>query len=97
MSALKLTAKAIKATLVVSPDQLAEFTAPAGNAPVPFVIQVGEHRVTGTFNAKSLRRACAMAAEGIGKAVIVQGTLEGDTLDAAGISVSVPPPAAKAS
>ncbi len=92
---VKLTAKALKTTIVITADQIAGFNVPNGSPPVPFVIEVGGRSVTGTFNAKSLRKAIAAAAATPEAKVIVQGTLTaGNVLMDAGISV--PPPKASA-
>ena len=93
---LRLTARSIKCTFIVTPDQLAGFAVPNGSGSVPFVIEIGHRRVSGQFNPKTLRKAIALAAQGIGKAVAIQGNLtETNTLEGAGISVPTPPPAPK--
>jgi hypothetical protein len=81
-----LTAKSLKTTVVIEPEQLLNFLVPVGVKSIPFAIVVGGRNVTGQFNAKSLRRAIAAAQTGPVK-IIVQGVLqEGDVLADAGVS-----------
>jgi hypothetical protein len=83
---LKLSAKAIKTTLVIDPAGLLAATLPPAVARIPFAISVGSRTIRGELNAKSLRRAIA-ALEAGECAVIVQGKLESDdVLTDAGIS-----------
>jgi len=83
---LKLSAKAVKTTLVVDPAGLFGAQVAEGSSRVPFEIAAGGRVVRGEFNGKSLRRAIA-AAEAGDCAVIIQGKLEtGDVLAEAGIS-----------
>jgi len=88
---LKLTAKSLKCTLVISPSELVGIGVPNGTGAVPFVIEVGHRKVTGTFNPKSLRKACVAAAAGATGHVIVQGNLsDTNALESAGIAVTPP-------
>ena len=52
-----LTAKSIKATVVLDAAALLDITVVNGSGPVPFVITAGERTLKGQFNAKTLRRA----------------------------------------
>jgi hypothetical protein len=52
-----LTAKSIKATVVLDAAALLDITVVNGSGPVPFVITAGEQTLKGQFNAKTLRRA----------------------------------------
>lgn len=87
---LRLTARTIKATAVVPAEQLAAVQ-PAGvtGPQTAFAIAIGDGtHIRGAFNSKTLRRALAAIAE-LGAdnvAVVVQGNLIGDRLEAAGIS-----------
>jgi hypothetical protein len=85
---LNLSAKSLKATLVLDPMQIAEVTLPPAAGPQKFRIAVGERRVTGQVNAKGLRRALALIAEHGGEkvAVILQGKLDdGDEISECGL------------
>jgi len=83
---LKLSARSLKTTLVVDQAALIGARVPDGEPRVPFEVTVGNRKVIGEFNAKSLRRAIA-AAEAGDVAVIVQGKREAaDVLADAGIS-----------
>lgn len=84
---LRLSAKSIKATVVLDPAQLAGLVVPNGQPRVGFVIDVAGRAITGEFNAKSLRRAVAAVTEHGAEAVavIAQGKLVGDALEEAGI------------
>jgi hypothetical protein len=92
MPALKLTAKGVKCTLVATPDQIAGFHVPDGSSPVPFAIDAGGRIITGTFNAKSLRRAVAAvtATPGIGHVIVQDSLTKDNMLEGAGISVPLP-------
>jgi hypothetical protein len=92
---LHCAAKAIKTTIVLPGDQFAGLAAPM--APhLQFAIAIGggaETALRGTFNGSSMRKTLATIAEN-GAAdtlVIVQGTLLGNQLDAAGISAQLKP------
>jgi hypothetical protein len=52
-----LTAKSIKAIVVLDAAALLDITVVNGSGPVPFVITAGEQTLKGQFNAKTLRRA----------------------------------------
>ena len=75
MPKLRLTARSLKATLVLDPAQIAAVEVPPGTSAVEFAIHLDDGRtLTGKFNAKTLRRAAAAAAAGP-VAVVVQGRL----------------------
>lgn len=94
MTPLKLTARNLKVTIVLDPAPFAAISVPNGSPPIPFIIDVARHTITGQFNPKSLRKACAAAAQGLGKTVVIQGTIRsGNVLEDAGIMVPPPPPA----
>jgi hypothetical protein len=83
---MKLTARAVKATLVISPDELVGIIA-EGQKRIPFTIDVDGRRITGEFNGKSVRKAIATCAAGEAAAVVIQGTLRPDgRLENAGIT-----------
>jgi hypothetical protein len=84
---LDLSAKTVKVTVVIPPDQLFGVVVPNGASKVDFRVSVGDRRLTGSFNAKSLRRAAAAAAEHgpEGCACVVQGKLVGEVVEEAGI------------
>jgi hypothetical protein len=88
---LQFEAKTLKVTLVLPAAQLVSIKTSGPAAPVPFVITVGERRVTGQFNSKSLRKTAAVIAEHGPEqvAVIVQGALVDGRIEAAGISAHV--------
>ena len=82
-------------TVVLDAAQLAGLEVPPGAAPQRFCVTVGNRRLTGQFNAKSLRKAVATIAEHGPEnvAVILQGKLEaGDVLAEAGIMAQVKQP-----
>jgi hypothetical protein len=94
---LELTARAIKVTLVVEPEALAGFVVPNGGERVRFWVRVGERRLTGELNPKTVRKVIATVAEhGAGAvAVVVQGKLgAGDVVEEAGITAQVKGPKA---
>lgn len=96
---LRLDARALKVTMVVDPEALAGFEVPAGSSPVEFMITIEGRKVTGRFNAKSLRKAAVAVTEHGAEqvAVVVQGRLaDNNVLEEAGLSVNVkaPKPAA---
>ena len=95
LGTLQLAAKSLKVTVVLTPAQLAGLDVPSGPH-LRFAITVDGRRVTGQFNAKTLRRAVATIAEHGPEnvAVIVQGTLVGDRIEAAGISAQIKGPRA---
>jgi len=83
------SARSIKATLVLDPEQLVAFVPPTGDR-VQIPIEAGGRRLSVSLKAKSLRKAIATATE-LGAdnvAVILQGKLEqNNTLADAGLSV----------
>jgi hypothetical protein len=94
---LALTSKAVKVTLVLEPGQLAGVTLAEGSRPQPFVVAVGERRLTGQLNPKTLRKVMATIREhGPEKVVaILQGKLEpGDVVAEAGIAAQLRTPKA---
>jgi hypothetical protein len=87
--ALPLTAKSIKATLVIEAVQLLGVEVPNGLSQVPFVVTVAGRRIKGRLNAKTLRRAATVVTVngGEGVSVIIRGRLAaGDQLEDAGIA-----------
>ena len=96
----KLTAKSLKATLVLDPAQITGIKIPDGIKQVPFSIVTEDGRtVIGTFAARSLRRVAAAAAAG-NVVIVVKGRLiSGDVLAEAGIEAmpkTPKPPASEA-
>jgi hypothetical protein len=91
---MRLTAKSLKVTAVLDVDQVAALEPPMGSKTAPFEITVEGRTVTGTFNAKSVRKAVAAANAG-DVVVIVQGKLVGDILEEAGIVAQPKAPKAK--
>ena len=83
---LQLTAKAIKATLVINAAEVAA-TNVIGDTAI-FTIAVGDQKVTGKFNAKTFRRVATLVREhgADNVAVIAQGKLVNGTLEEAGIT-----------
>jgi hypothetical protein len=90
---LQLAARSLKVTVVLPPAQLAGLDVPPGPH-LHFAIMIDGRRVTGQFNAKTLRRTVATIAEHRPEnvAVIVQGTLASDRIEAAGISAQMKGP-----
>lgn len=89
--AAPLSAKSLKATLVLAPDQVAALPPPQAKT-VPVVIAVGGRQIRASFNAKSLRKSIAtIVTHGADNVVaVVQGRLEaGDVLAEAGMAVTV--------
>jgi hypothetical protein len=83
---LQLAARSLKVTLVVDADAIAGAKIPDGVGKVPFRALVAGRTITGSLNAKSVRRVVKTLDEG-DCAVIVQGRLmAGDVLEGAGIS-----------
>ena len=84
---LRLSAKSLKATVVLDTSQLAGIEVPNSQPHVAFVIDIGGRMITGEFNARSLRRAVAAIAKHDtgGVAVIAQGWLVGSAFEDAGI------------
>jgi hypothetical protein len=85
---LALSARSLKTTVVVPAAQLARFVVAPGTPHVGFTVDVNGRTVAGQFNAKTLRRVVTAIAEHGPEsvAVIVQGNLVGERLDAAGIT-----------
>jgi len=85
---MDLTAKTLKATLVLDPEAVGRIVVPAGQPKVTLRITVAGRKLTAEVNAKSLRRCVAAIAEAgpTDVAVILQGKLEGDVLAEAGIA-----------
>jgi hypothetical protein len=85
---LRLTAKAIKTTLVLAPEELltAARSLPEGQR-VPVRIDAAGRRLTASLNAKSVRKVLATIKESgpDGVAVILQGKLVGDAIEEAGL------------
>jgi len=87
---LRLSAKAVKASIVIDPTVLVGLEVPVGKAHTLFEIAVNGIRVPGQFNSKSLRRAVAVVAQqgAEGVVAVAQGKLDrGDKLEEAGIIV----------
>jgi len=85
---MSLTAKAIKATLVLDPAAVLLLAVPEGQSKITVRIAVGGRTVTADLNAKSLRRCIGAIKEAgaDGVAVVLQGRLDpGDVLVEAGI------------
>jgi hypothetical protein len=77
---IKLTARALKCTLILDPAELAALPDPIGSRVTIQISVAGNRTVTADIAAKSLRKARAVIAEhGADKvALIVQGKLFGD-------------------
>ena len=87
-----LTAKSLKATLVLSPIEVAALAAPDGKPRCIVRVNVAGRTVTADLNAKSVRKAiaaiCAAGPDNV--AVILQGKLNADnTLAEAGLTVQL--------
>jgi hypothetical protein len=83
---LQLAARSLKVILVIDPEPLAGRSIPDGLSKLPFSILTAGRTITGTLNAKSVRRVGKALAAGE-HAVVVQGRLmSGDVLEDAGIS-----------
>jgi hypothetical protein len=92
---LRLKARALKVTLVLDPAAIAGFTVPNGVARVEFVVAVDGRKVTGSFSAKSVRKAVAAIAEHGPEAIalVLQGKLAtGDVIEECGIAAQVKGP-----
>lgn len=87
-----LTAKSIKATLVLNPAEILTIPLPEGKPRCPIRIVVAGHTVTADLNAKSVRRAIANIREAGPDNVscILQGRLDANNalLDA-GLAIQV--------
>lgn len=72
-----LAAKTIKVTVVLDAAAVARITVPNGASHMPFAVSAAGRRLTGQFNAKTLRKAVTMVAEHGAEnvAVIVQDKL----------------------
>jgi hypothetical protein len=86
---LRLMAKALKCTAVVDPAAIAGFMVPNGMPRVEFAVAVDGRKVTGSLNAKGVRKTVAEhGPESL--AVVLVGRLgQGDVLEEAGISAQV--------
>jgi hypothetical protein len=87
-----LTAKTLKATIVLDAGQVAELSAPDGKPRCIVRISVGPRTITADLNAKSVRKAIATIRENGAEAcaVILQGKLMPDnTLAEAGLTVQL--------
>jgi hypothetical protein len=95
---LKLTAKTLKATVLLDPAELAGLTVPNGAKSFPISVAVAGRTLTVELNPKTLRRCVATIAETgtDGVAVVLQGKLEGDRLAEAGIVAQIKVPKAAA-
>jgi hypothetical protein len=98
---MKLTAKTLKATVVLDPAELAGFTVPNGLKSFPIAVTVAGRTLKAELNPKTLRKCLAQITEAgeAGVAVVLQGKLEaGDVLAEAGIvaQIKTPKPAAAA-
>ena len=86
-----LTARSIKATLVLNAAEVAALPTPAGQVKSTVQIAVGDRLVSADLNTKSLRK-CVTTIRESGPdhvAVVLQGKLEtGDILVDAGITVT---------
>jgi hypothetical protein len=94
---MKLEANALKVTTVLDPVAGAALAVPNGQPRITLRISVAGRTLSADANAKSLRPCIAAigAAEPGGVAVVLQGTLDGDTIREAGI-VAKPKPAVAA-
>src|SRR5689334_8015100 len=86
------TAKAIKATIVLSPAEVLTLTAPDGKPRCLVRVTVGDRTITADLNAKSVRKAISTIKENGAEACacILQGKLEAkDVLAEAGLVVQL--------
>jgi hypothetical protein len=86
----ELSAKSLKATVVLDPRQLADCRVADGTSYVTFNVQITDGPiVTGRLNPKTVRKALARLAElgPDGAAVILQGRLQDKRLEEAGLAV----------
>jgi hypothetical protein len=100
---MKLEAKALKVLMALDPEAVVALTVPNGKPRFTLQVGVAGRTLTADLNAKSLRRCIAAigAAEPGCVAVVLQGTLDGNTLLEAGIvaqpkAPKIPKPAAAA-
>jgi hypothetical protein len=96
---LKLTAKTLKATVLLDAAELAGLTVPNGAKSFPVSVSVAGRTLTAELNPKTLRRCVATIAETgtDGVAVVLQGKLEGGVrLAEAGIVAQIKAPKAAA-
>jgi hypothetical protein len=94
-----LTAKSLKATLVLNAAEVATLPTPAGQSKSIVQIAVGDRLVTADLNTKSLRRVVTAIKESGADAVavVLSGKLEADdTLTDAGIAATPRVPKAAA-
>src|SRR5690242_16035630 len=87
-----LTAKSIKATLVLSPAEILTLSAPDGKPRCIVRVNVGSRTITADLNAKSVRKAIATIKEAgpDNVACILQGKLSAtNQLEEAGLAVQL--------
>src|SRR5262249_50690923 len=97
--AVRLAAKAVKASLVLDPAIVAEIERPDGAPAPPLVVAVDGRRLRAQVSAKGLRKVlAAIALHGPDSVVVIlQGKLaEGDVLAEAGLVAQVKTPKAAA-
>ena len=98
---LKLSAKTLKATVVLDPAELAGLTVPNGLKSFPVSLAVAGRTLKAELNPKTVRKCLAQIAETgpDGVALVLQGKLEAvDRLAEAGLTAQIktPKPAAAA-
>ena len=88
LSTINLTARAMKVTVVLDPGALAGTVIPDGMPRIVLRVAVGTRTVTASIAAKSVRRAVVTIAETgpDNVALILQGKLNGETIEEAGLS-----------
>src|SRR5690242_16793929 len=86
-SRMKLEGKGLKVSTVLDSAAVAALVVPNGKPRFTLQVSVSGRTLTADLNAKSLRRCIAAmgAAEPGCVAVVLQGTLDGDTIQEAGI------------
>lgn len=78
---LSLSAKSVKATIVLDAMELAGFIVPNGSPGMAFEVLVEGRKICGKLNAKTLRRCIATIGEDpAGFAVVLQGRLGPDSV-----------------
>jgi hypothetical protein len=84
---MKLEGKALKVSTLLEPAAVAALVVPNGKPRIVLQVSVSGRTLTADLNAKSLRRCIAAieAAEPGCIAVLLQGTLDGNTIQEAGI------------
>jgi hypothetical protein len=98
---MKLTAKTMKATVVLDAAEMAGLTVPNGAKTFPITVAVAGRTLRAELNPKTLRKCLTQIAEAgpDGVALVLQGKLEaGDVLAEAGLTAQIktPKPAAAA-